>query len=55
MLNQVQHDSSGALAQQNFKYLCLVFLEMILVRVNQPILNTMAAPVSPAAQPAHKP
>jgi hypothetical protein len=30
-------------------------LEMKLVTVNQPILNTIAAPVSPAAQPAHRP
>ena len=29
--------------------------EMKLVTVNQPILNTIAAPVSPAAQPAHRP
>jgi hypothetical protein len=29
--------------------------EVKLVTVNQPILNTIAAPLSPAAQPAHKP
>ena len=25
------------------------------LEIDQPILNTMAAPVSPAAQPAHRP